>query len=95
MIELAELRVLARRFGIISISLRKPDVVFVIEDLQTVEPVFTDAPGTVRMPDPKTVHLRLRPDYLEPETLLPVLRNMLTRAASGLKIEVCRLEIAD
>ncbi len=95
MIELAELRVLARQFGIISISLRKPDIVFVIEDLQTVEPVFTDAPGTVRMPDPKTVHLRLGPDYLEPETLLPLLRNMLTRAASGMKIDDCRLKIAD
>ncbi len=37
-----------------------------------------DAPGTVRMPDDKTIHLRLPPAYLEAGTLLPVLRKMLS-----------------
>ncbi len=82
LLELAEIRVHARRFGIQSISLRPPDVVFLIEHLPTAEPLFADAPGSVRMPDSKTIHLRLPPDYLEPDTLLPVLRRMFIGAKS-------------
>ncbi len=82
LLELAEIRVYGRRFGIQSISLRPPDVVFLIDDLPTAEPLFTDAPGSVRMPDPKTIHLRLPPDCLEPVTLLPILRQMFVRAGS-------------
>ena len=82
LLELAEIRVLARRFGILSISLRPPDVVFAIEHLAAAQPLFDDAPGTVRLPDPKTVHLRLPPAYLEPRTLVPVLRRMLRKATS-------------
>ena len=85
LLELAEIRVLARQFGIVSISRRPPDIVFAIEHLSRAEPVFTDAPGSVRMPDPKTIHLRLTPAYLEPDTLIPVLRNMLTRARATLE----------
>jgi len=81
LLELAELRVLARRFGIISISLQPPDVIFVVESVAAAQLAFTNAPGTVRMPDPKTIHLRLPPAYLEPGTLVPVLRRMFQRAA--------------
>ncbi len=82
LLELAEIRVQARRFGIVSISLRRPDVVFSVEDLPTAEPLFVDAAGTVRMPDSKTIHLRLRSDDLDPESLVPTLLRMFKRAAS-------------
>jgi transcription-repair coupling factor (superfamily II helicase) len=80
LLQLAEIRVLARAFGVTSISLRPPDVVFLVDNVQTAEPLFKNAPGTARMPDHKTVHLRLPPNYLETNTLLPVLRRMLLRA---------------
>ncbi len=79
LLEVAQIRVHGRRFGIRSISLQPPDVIFRVENLQSAEPLFTDAPGSVRMPDSNTIHLRLPPNYLEPDTLLPVLRRMLTR----------------
>jgi len=80
LLELAEIRILARRFGIASISIQNQDVVFVVEKMGRVEPVFLDAPGSVRMPDDRTIHLRLKPSYLEPNTLTAVLRRMLMRA---------------
>ncbi|MDO8631585.1 MAG: helicase-related protein, partial [Phycisphaerales bacterium] len=83
LLELAEIRVLARRFGVTSISLRSPDVVFVVESVSKAEPLFVEAPGTVRMPDSRTIHLRLPPSYLEPTTLVPVLRRMLAKAATA------------
>ncbi len=87
LLEVAEIRVLARRFGINTISLRPPDVIFGVDQLGAAEPVFAGAPGSVRMPDAKTVHLRLPLAYLEPSTLVPVLRNMLAKAASKVKAD--------
>jgi len=78
LLDLAELRVLARRFGISSISRQPPDIVFTIESVATAEPAFVNAPGTVRMPDDKTIHLRLPPAYLEAGTLPAILRKMLS-----------------
>ncbi|RJP37883.1 MAG: transcription-repair coupling factor [Phycisphaerales bacterium] len=80
LMQLAEVRVRARRFGVQSIILQVPDVIFRIETVARAEPLFTDAPGTVRWPDPQTIHLRPPPRYLEPGTLLPVLRRMLAKA---------------
>ncbi len=82
LLELAELRVLVRRFGITSISLQPPDVIFLVESVAAAQPAFASAPGTVRLPDPKTIHLRLPPAYLEPGTLVPVLRRMFQKAAT-------------
>ncbi len=81
LLQLADVRVRCRDFGIGSISLREPDIVFTFCELRKVEPLFIDAPGTVRMPDDKTIHLRLPENYLEPDTLLPVLRRMFVRAS--------------
>jgi hypothetical protein len=75
--------VLARRFGVTSISLRPPDVVFVVESVSKAEPLFVEAPGTVRMPDSRTIHLRLPPSYLDSATLVPVLRRMLAKAVDA------------
>ncbi len=82
LLEVAEIRVLARRFGINSISLRPPDVIFLVDHVATAKAAFDEAPGSVRMPDAKTVHLRLPPAYLEPSSLVSVLRHMLVKAAS-------------
>jgi len=80
LLELAEIRVRARRFSIRSISLQKPDVVFVVDRVADAEPLFVDAPGSVRMPDQRTIHMRPPEAYLEPATLIPVLRRMMNRA---------------
>ncbi len=86
LLELAEIRVRARRFGIQSISLRPPDVVFLVDQLSTAEPLFVDAPGSVRMPDSKTIHLRLPAGQLDPPTLVPILRKMFTRAKPHVEV---------
>ncbi|MBI4718297.1 MAG: transcription-repair coupling factor [Planctomycetes bacterium] len=83
LLELAEIRVHARRFGIVSISLRPPDVVFIVDNLPQAEPLFAGAAGSVRMPDPRTVHWRVPANYLETPTLLAVLRRLFSRALSG------------
>ncbi|MFQ5494917.1 MAG: transcription-repair coupling factor, partial [Phycisphaerae bacterium] len=80
LLDLAEIRVAARRFGIKAITLRPPDVVFSVPSCAGVGSLFADAPGSVRMADARTIHLRLPPAYLEPPTLLAVLRKMLTTA---------------
>ncbi len=90
LLELVELRVRAAGFGIRSIILRRPDVVFTIGRMSAAQPVFEDAPGTVRMPDAETVHLRLPPKYLEPGTLTPVLRRMMVKAAARASGELVR-----
>ncbi len=82
MLQLTEIRVHARRFGIASISLRRPDVVFLFNDVSAAEPLFQEAPGSVRMPDPRTAHLRLPPSFLHPPTLTGVLQKMFARAAA-------------
>jgi len=73
LLQLAEVRVRAGQWGIRSIVVRRPDVVFSVEDHRRLEPVFAEAPGTARMPDAKTIHWRLPDSYLEPPTLLRVL----------------------
>ncbi len=79
LLELAAIRVHARRWRISSILAEEPDIIFGIADLAGVQPLFADVPGSVRMPDPKTIHLRMRPAYFEPPTLLGFLRRLLAR----------------
>ncbi|MHC4608869.1 MAG: TRCF domain-containing protein, partial [Planctomycetota bacterium] len=83
LLELAEVRVRARDWRVRSIVLHGPDVIFTVKDHQQLEPVFAGAPGTARMPDAKTVHWRLPPSYLEPPTLLAVLRKRLSVEAEA------------
>jgi len=78
----AEIRVFARRFGVESISLQPPDVIFAIQHVQRAEAVFVDAAGSVRMPDSRTVYWRPPSSYLQPDTLVPILRRMLLRAST-------------
>jgi transcription-repair coupling factor (superfamily II helicase) len=74
---LAELRLLAQHWGISSIIAKDPDVIFTLEDFSKLGPLMGRGPGSVRVVDQKTVHLRLPKNYMEPETLLNVLRNLL------------------
>ncbi len=89
LLALAEIRVLAAPWGIRSLVLDAPDVIFAIEDLQQVEPLLADGPGSPRVPDPQTIHWRLPKHYLEPKSLLAVLRKQLGRdppAGRGRKV---------
>jgi transcription-repair coupling factor (superfamily II helicase) len=83
LLELAEIRVRAAGWGIRSIVLKEPDVVFTVEDHRRLEPVFAATPGTARMPDAKTIHWRPQANYLERPTLLAVLRRYLAKKPEG------------
>ena len=78
LLDLAEIRVLAQPFRIKSITQEEPDLIFRVRELPLVEPLFANAPGSPRLPDGTTIHLRLNEAYFEPDTLLAVLRRMLT-----------------
>ncbi|NOX59662.1 MAG: transcription-repair coupling factor [Planctomycetes bacterium] len=77
LLDLAEVRVLARSWRIRSIVADDPDLIFTVRDLAHAQAAFAKAPGTVRMPDPTTVYLRLRSSYFEGPTLLACLRKLL------------------
>jgi len=82
LLALAEIRVLAQPWGIRSLVLDGPDVIFAVTDFQQVQPLFADGPGSPRVPDPQTIHWRLPKRFLEPPTLLAVLRKQLARPAA-------------
>jgi len=77
LLALAEIRVLARPWGIRSIILQPPDLIFSVDDFQRVQPLFQTGPGSPRLPDPTTIHWRLPKRLLQMPTLLSVLRNQL------------------
>ncbi len=79
LLDLAEIRIKAAAWGIKSIVLTPPDIIFTIKSLAAVKDLFTNAPGSVRTPDPKTIHFRPPPTYLEPTTILPILRRLLAQ----------------
>jgi len=76
-LDLAEIRILAGGWKISSIVRDNFDLVFTVGDMSLVEPLFAQAPGTVRPVDQQTVYLRLKPNYFNEATLLAVLRNLL------------------
>ncbi|MGB9625720.1 MAG: transcription-repair coupling factor, partial [Phycisphaerae bacterium] len=77
LIQQAEIRVLAQPYKIRSIIQKPPDLVFTVEELPRVRQLFEKAPGSPRVPDANTVHLRLPEQYFDPTTLLAVLRRIL------------------
>ncbi|MFQ5805258.1 MAG: transcription-repair coupling factor [Phycisphaerae bacterium] len=83
LLALAEIRVLAQPWGIRSIVLDAPDVIFAIDDLDKSQALFAVGPGSPRLPDPHTVHWRLPRRYLEPPTLLTILRRQLAGDAAS------------
>ncbi|MHC5088691.1 MAG: hypothetical protein ACYSOT_03680, partial [Planctomycetota bacterium] len=69
----------AAKWNIQSIIVQKPDVIFSFPEGTTGTDLFARYPGTVRIPDPRTVHVRLEKNYFEPKTLLAILRKLLRR----------------
>jgi hypothetical protein len=57
-----------------------PDVVLTVNDASKAQHALTGAPGSLRVVDEKTVYLRMPPTFMEPETLLMVLRNLMFAA---------------
>jgi transcription-repair coupling factor (superfamily II helicase) len=76
---LTELRLLCQLFGIESIIKKTPDVVLTVRDAKLASEGLTGAPGTLRVIDEKTVYLRMPPTFMEPETLLMVLCNLMKK----------------
>jgi len=77
---LTELRLLAGHFGISSIVKKDPDVVFTVADAQQASFALTGAPGRLTVVDEKTVYLRMPPTFLEADTLLLALCNLMRAA---------------
>jgi transcription-repair coupling factor (superfamily II helicase) len=77
---LAENRLLAGKWQIESMILHKPDIVIAPTDMRLAEKVFQGAPGLVRLVDGTRIYWRLPENYLEPDTLLVILRRILLRA---------------
>jgi transcription-repair coupling factor (superfamily II helicase) len=87
LLELAEVRVLAGPWGIRSIVLKEPDLIFAVDDLAKVQPLFAEGAGSPRVPDPQTIHWRLPKRYLEPATMLAILRKQLRPRAAAVAAE--------
>ena len=77
---LTELRLLAGMYGIESIIRKDPDVVLSVRDAMKAKSVLVGATGSLRIIDERTVYLRMPKTYMEPETLLLVLRNLMRSA---------------
>jgi transcription-repair coupling factor (superfamily II helicase) len=79
----AENRLLAGKWQIESMILHKPDIVISPRDMRLAEKVFAGAPGLVRLVDGQKIYWRLPPNYLEPDTLLVILRRILLRVGQA------------
>ena len=77
---LTELRLLAGLFGIDSIIRKAPDVVMAVQTAGPAQLALKGAPGTVRVIDDKTVYLRMPATFLESDTLLMTLKNLMRAA---------------
>jgi transcription-repair coupling factor (superfamily II helicase) len=80
LLALTELRLLSGLFGIDSIIRKEPDVVLTVRDAARAQIGLIGAPGSLRVIDEKTVYLRMPAGFMEPDTLLVVLRNLLRQA---------------
>jgi transcription-repair coupling factor (superfamily II helicase) len=80
LLALTELRLLAGIFGIESIIKKEPDVILTVRDASRAQAGLTGAPGRLTVLDEKTIYLRLTQQFLESDTLLLVLRNLLKSA---------------
>ena len=86
LLDLAEIRILAQGWKIRTIQRKPPDLIFTVDELAQVEPLFARSPGSARMADAHTIHLRLSDAYFEQATLLAVLRRLLQPAQVAPKI---------
>ncbi|MHC4571895.1 MAG: transcription-repair coupling factor [Planctomycetota bacterium] len=81
LLELAQLRIAASKWGIKSIVTSRRDLVFSFakDHNGKTDSLFAKVSGDVRIVDPKTAYLRLHKGYFEPGTLINVLRKILNR----------------
>jgi hypothetical protein len=77
---LTELRLLSGHWGIESIIRKEPDVVLTVSDAARAQAALSGAPGRLSVIDPKTVYLRMPTSFLESETLLMTLKNLMRQA---------------
>jgi len=60
-----------------------PDVIFTIADPSAADRALDGLTGSVRLADERTAHWRPPKNYLEPATLLTILRRQLQAAAGA------------
>jgi hypothetical protein len=77
---LTEMRLLAGHFGIDKVIKHPPDVVLTVRDAQKASYGMAGAPGRLSVVDERTVYFRPPATYLEADTLLMVMRNLLMAA---------------
>jgi transcription-repair coupling factor (superfamily II helicase) len=80
LLALTELRLLSGIFGIESIIKKDPDVILTVRDASRAQAGLTGSPGRLTVLDEKTVYLRLPASFMESDTLLMILRNLLKAA---------------
>jgi transcription-repair coupling factor (superfamily II helicase) len=76
LLDLADLRIRTAKHAIKTILASGNDLIFSFDNTDTVGELFARAPGIVRIPDPKTVYVRLEKNYFEPRTLISILRKI-------------------
>jgi transcription-repair coupling factor (superfamily II helicase) len=76
LLDLTAIKIKAGQWGIKSIIVSGRDLIFSFEADRSVEELFAKAPGSVRVPDAKTVYVRLDEKYFEVPTLMSVLRKL-------------------
>jgi transcription-repair coupling factor (superfamily II helicase) len=77
LLDLAELRIAAGALGIEAIKREGPDVIFRTASPPALDPLLRNAAGRSSLIDQKTIYYRPPPNYLQPGTLLAVLRRLL------------------
>src|SRR5688572_6318669 len=77
---LTELRLLSGLFGVESIVRKDPDVILTVRDAARAQAALAGAPGSLRVIDAQTVYLRMPASFMEAETLLMVLKNLMRQA---------------
>jgi transcription-repair coupling factor (superfamily II helicase) len=88
LLALTELRLLAGHFGVESIIRKEPDVVMTVREAAGAQNGLAGAPGRLSVIDPQTIYLRMPPTFMESETLLMVLRNLMRQAYDREKNEL-------
>ena len=77
--DVAEVRLAATRHRIDKLKLEGPDLIFTTAKAEKLRPLFDTAPGRATVLDETTLYWRPPPNYLEPDSLLPILRKLLVR----------------
>jgi len=84
LLDVAEIRTRAAALEIDSIIRMDPDIIFAVRDASPARRALEGVAGSVRQPDEKTIYWRPPPAYMEPTTLLNVLRKRLSQARKSL-----------